>query len=326
VKKLLTAALLLAFLLSLNVFAQEPEPIDPEPEPVQPKDEQKPGEPEQKPEADDGKIIIYLNIKDYTDKKPFKWRMIEFAIAETFRLANPEYKEKWKESQRKRHDWSKFSKKKMEQKIEKDYKDLRKRKGVDKLDYSHIKVIQWRPKPKEQAKEEKKEGEEKKKEEDESGETPHTPDKDKAESEEDGEEKEQEPDESGEEPHIPGGGDKKPDKEVKKPVKPAPKKKWVDPAETADFLIQGTTKFTKGKQTKYFGETVEWQSIGEVDIRITRRIDGKVIAEFNKKKIKPLKQGDTRGQEAAHLRCMRELGKIVATKIVHISEFKKKKK
>lgn len=326
VKKLLTAVLLLAFLVTLNVLAQEPEPADTEPEPTKPKEEPKPDEPQEKPEVDDGKIVVYLNIKDYADKKPFKWRMIEFAIAETFRLANPEYKEKWKASQRKRHDWSKFSKAKREAKIEKDYHDLRKRKGVNKLDYSHIKVIQWRPKPKEPVEEKKKEGENGKEESGEPGEKPHNPGEDEDGEEEEGEENGEEPDESGEEPHIPGDTDKKPAKEDEKPAEPAPRKKWVDPAETADYLILGTTKFVKGKQTKYFGETVEWQSTGEVDIRVVRRIDNKVIAEYNKKSVKPLKQGDPRGQEAAHIRCMRVIGDAVASKIVHLAEFKNKKK
>jgi hypothetical protein len=330
----------LALLVSFSVFAQEPEPAEPQtqPKPVQPKEEPEPEEPKEQPRADEGKIVIYLDIKDYVDKKPFKWRMTEFLIAETLKLANPENKEKWKEGQRKQHDWSKFSKKKREKKIEKDYHDLRKRKGVDKLKYTHIKVIQWRPKPKE-AKEDKdkdkdKTGDDKGKDEeggkdkekDESGEAPHNPGDDEDGEDEDGEGDGEEPDESGEPPHSPEGNGKKPGNGEEKPEKPAPKKKWVDPRETADYLILGEGRFKKGKQTKYFGETVEWQSIGELDIRVVRRIDGKVIARYNKKKLKPVTQGDPRGQGEAHTRCMRVLGKIVASKIAHLPELKKKKK
>jgi hypothetical protein len=59
-----------------------------------------------------------------------------------------------------------------------------------------------------------------------------------------------------------------------------------------------------------------------VNIKIIRRSDSKVVKEYKSVK---LKQGDTRGQEDAHQRCMRELGQKIATEIVNLPEFREKK-
>lgn len=297
-KRIWLIVVLALSLAVLNLYAQEPGPAGPDPEPAPAGD--KPQPPEEKPKPEEGKIVVYMDAIDSVDGKQYKWRMTEFMIAKTFELADPGNKEKWKEEQRERHDWSKFSKEKREKKIEKDYRDLRKTKGVDKLDFSHIKVLRWRPRPK-KPKEDKE-----KKDEDKAGEDPDG-------GGENGKEEPAEPDESGEKPHEPGG-------EPARPKKPAPKT-WVDPKTTADFLILGEAKFTKGKLAKYFGNTVAWNSHGELHIQVVRRLDLKVIKEFKEK----LKRSHTLGQERAHQQCMQDIGQKVATAIAKLPEFKKKK-
>ncbi len=302
-KRFWLIAVLALSLVTFTLCAQEPEPPKPAPEPAPPGDEPKPEPPKEEPKPDGGKVVVYVDVIDYTDGKKYKWRVTEFLIAKTFELANPENKEKWKEQQRKAHDWSKYSKAKREKKIEKDYHNQRKRKGVGKLDLSHIKVIQWRPKPKEKDKDKKDEGEDKKGEGEE-----------KKGGDENGEEPEDKPEEKGDEPPKPPKGDEKPEK-------PAPKKKWVDPKETADYLILGEVKFKKGKKAKYFGNTVAWNSLGDLNIRVIRRVDRKVIKEYKEK----LKRSHTLGQERAHHQCMQDMGQKVATEIVNLSVFRKKK-
>lgn len=298
-RKLSLVVILSVICTALCLYAQEPEPADPAPEPG-PAPE-KPEQPEGEPEAQDGKVVVYADIIDYVDGEKYKWRVTEFLVAKTFELADKSNKDKWKEEQRKKHDWSKFSDSQRDKKIEKDYGDLRKKKGVEKLDLGHIKVVQWRPKPKEAEEGEKKE-------------KPEEGEKEQVEGEEkegsgDSEEEEEQP--AGE-TNIPAGGDTPKDK-------PAPKKKWVDPKETADYLILGEVKFTKGKKAKYFGNTVAWNSLGELHIKVIRRVDFKVIKEYKEK----LKRSHTLGQERAHQQCMQDLGQEAATSIVNLAVFRK---
>jgi len=247
-----------------------------------PAKDEKPAEPETpepEPDPDAGKVVVYLDIKDYVDGEVYKYRVVEYMVKRTFDLANPEKEEQFKDEWRKRYDWSKFSKKEKEAKLNKDYKDMRKEKGVQNLKITHLKVIQWRPKPKPKKVVQK-------------------------------EDKKDEPEEGDE-------GDEEPAEEPEKPAKP----EWVDPRDTADYIIEGYAKFKKGKVTKYFGESVEWQSVAECDIKVVRRIDMKVVKELKKK---DYRRGDTRGQDVAHNRCMRNLGQEIATAIVKMSEFRKK--
>jgi hypothetical protein len=305
-------SILAVVLATAGLYGQDPEIPKPPEQPGQQEQEQpgeKPGgeqpgekptqeEPQEQPEPDDGKIVVYIDVVDYVDDKRYKWRMTEYLIAKTFELANPENKEKWKEEQRKRDNWAKLPEKEREKKIEKYYKDLRKKKGVGKLDLSHIKVIQWRPKPKDTEEGEKKE---------------------EGTGEEGGEQQGEEGsgDESGEQPEGQGEGDEKP----AEGEEPAPKKKWVDPKETADFIITGEGRFKKGERAIYFGETVAWNSIGELHIRVIQRIGFKVVKEY---KTKPMKRSHTLGQERVHQQCMQDLGQEVATDIVNLSIFRKK--
>jgi len=295
-RKLSLVIILSVVCASLWLYAQEPEPADPAPEPG-PAPEN-PEQPEGEPEAKDGKVVVYVDIIDYVDGEKYKWRVTEFLVAKTFELADKSNEDKWKEEQKNKHDWSKFSNSERDRKIEKDYRDLRKKKGVDKLDLGHIKVVQWRPKPKEP-----KEGEKKDKPEE------------GAQKEEPGNgegEKEQPAGET----NIPAGGDEPKDEPKDKP---APKKEWVDPKETADYLVMGEVKFAKGKKAKYFGNTVAWNSLGELHVKVIRRVDFKVIKEYKEK----LKRSHTLGQERAHQQCMQDLGQEMATSIVNLSVFKK---
>jgi hypothetical protein len=271
---------------------------------------------EKKPEEKkDNKVLVYIEIVDKVDGKPYKWRTTEYMIQRTFELANPEIKEKFKEEWRKRYDWSKYSEDKREKKLEKDYKDLRKQKGVSKLKLSHLKIIRYRPKPKDA--EPKKEATGDKKEEGAKGE--QSGDEEPAEKPAEGEKEQEKPADEDEDK------DEEPAEPKEKPKKPKlfPKKKWVDPKETADFLILGEARFKKGKKAEYFGETVAWNSIAEYEIRVIRRADGREIKKF---KTKPEKRSDPNGQEKAHQRCMREIGQQIATKIVNLPVFKEKKK
>jgi hypothetical protein len=316
-KRLIMLGLAVALLGCLGYAQEEPAP---EPKPADgppPADEEKkPGPEAPKPEEKkDDRVVIYIEIVDKVDGEPYKWRTTEYMIQRTFELANPEMKDKFKDEWRKRYDWSKYSKDKMEKKLEQDYQNLRKQKGVGKLKLDHLKVIRYRPRPKDA--QPKKEGEgEKKEEEGKEAEKPGD-EKPAGKPDESGEEQEepaQEGDEPGEKPAEP--------KEDEKPAE-APKKKWVDPKETADYLILGEANFKKGKKAEYFGETVAWNSIAEYEIRIIRRADGK---EIKKIKTKPEKRSDPNGQEKAHQRCMREIGQQVATKIVNLPAFREKKK
>lgn len=316
-KKLLALGLVVVLLGCIGYAQEEPAP-GPEPEP-QPADDQKKPEPQaQKPEEKkDDRVVVYIEIVDKVDGEPYKWRSTEYLIECTFELANPEMKEKFKDEWRKRYDWSKYSKDKMEKKLEKDYQDLRKQKGVEKLNLTHLKVIRYRPKPKE-ADEQKKTGDEEK---DAEGKDPEQP-------EGEGDKPEEKPAEPEGEQDKPAADGEKPgeepagQKEDPNP-KDTPKKKWVDPKETADYLILGEANFKKGNKAIYFGETVAWNSIAEYEIRVIRRADGK---ELKKIKTKPDKRSDPNGQDAAHQRCMREIGQKVATEIVNLPVFKEKKK
>ncbi len=309
------ALALTVVLLGCFSFAQEEPAPKPEPEPA-PAEKPQPADEEKKPEEKkDDKIVIYLEIVDKVDGEPYKWRTTEYMIQRTFELANPEMEEKFKEEWRKRYDWSKYSKDKREKKLEKDYQDLRKQKGVSKLKLDHLKVIRYRPKPKDAEK--KKEGEDGKKEK-ENGEAGQPGNEEPA----------GKPDEPAKEPEKPAGeGDKPGEKPAGPKEDPKPKlfpeKKWVDPKETADFLILGEARFKKGKKAVYFGETVAWNSIAEYEIRVIRRADGK---EIKKIKTKPEKRSDPNGQDKAHQRCMREIGQQIATQIVNLPVFKEKKK
>ncbi len=155
-------AILAAFVLTVgpvSVFGQEGPAKPPQPKPEPQKEE---------PEAPDKlATVVYLDVQDKLNGKPYKWRVVEYIIAKTFELANTQNKKNVKDEWRKKYDSSKLSPKQIEKKLEKQYKELRKQKGVDKLDLHHIKLIRWRPKKKR-----KKDKDETKKEE------PDTPKKD----------------------------------------------------------------------------------------------------------------------------------------------------
>lgn len=315
-RKAIALGLIVALLGCISFAQEEPAPKpEPEPEPA-PAEKLLPADEKKKPEEKkDDKIVVYIEIIDKVDGEPYKWRTTEYMIQRTFELANPEMEEKFKDEWRKRYDWSKYSKDKREQKLEKDYQDLRKQKGVSKLKLDHLKVIRYRPKPKEAQEKKEGEGEKKKEKGEKSG--------DSGEDEPAGK-----PDEPAKEPEKPAGeGDKPGDKPAEPNEDPKPKlfpeKKWVDPKETADFLILGEARFKKGKKAVYFGETVAWNSIAEYEIRVIRRADNKEIMKI---KTKPEKRSDPNGQDKAHQRCMREIGQQIATKIVNLPAFKEKKK
>lgn len=223
------------------------------------------------------KLVVYVNVVDIADGKPYKWRVTEYLIAQTFELANPRNKDKIKDRLRKsyakRKEWKEYSKKKKEKFLEDKYKLLRKEKGVSKLNYTHIKALQYEPEPK------------------------------------------------------PKKGLKKTGKSdnAKGTAEPREPKAayWVDPRDLADYLILGKVSFKAGKKSIYFGETVACSSIGELEIRVVRRVDGKVIKKFKPPRMKRSYTID--GQDGAHRRCMRELGPSVASKIVKLTIFKKKK-
>ena len=319
-RKMIILGLVVALLGCLGYAQEEPAP-EPAPKPgPTPTDGPPPAEEEkpkaQKPEEKkDDKIVVYLEIVDLVDGKPYKWRTTEYMIQRTFELANPEMKDKFKDEWRKRYDWSKYSEAKREKKLEKDYRDLRKQKGVDKLKLNHLKIIRYRPRPKDAEEKKEDKGEAKEKEDEE---TEESADEGPAEKPAEGEKEPEKPVDEGEKqeekPAEPKEGDK---------PKEAPKKKWVDPKETADYLILGEAKFKKGKKAEYFGETVAWNSIAEYEIRVIRRADGKEIKRI---KTKPDKRSDPNGQDKAHQRCMREIGQQIATKIVTLPVFKDKKK
>jgi hypothetical protein len=320
-RRLIVLGLVVALLGCISYAQEEPAP-EPQPAPAekpQPAGEEKKPEPQaQKPEEKkDDRVVVYIDVVDKVDGEPYKWRSTEYLIQCTFELANPEMKEKFKDEWRKRYDWSKYSKDKMEKKLEKDYQDLRKQKGVDKLNLAHLKVIRYRPKPKE-AQEQKKAGNGKK---DEEGQGPEQPEGESGKPEE-------KPAGPAGEKDKPAGEGGKPEENPAVPNEEAksklfPEKTWVDPKETADYLILGEANFKKGEKAIYFGETVAWNSIAEYEIRVIRRADGK---EIKKIKTKPDKRSDPNGQDAAHQRCMREIGQKVATEIVNLPVFREKRK